>query len=243
MKRFLSHMTMAPLGAVLFVFFLGQLAVASPNSRQLEKQIEKAVGHYYTQPFDITATDNGVVKIRGEVPVLYDRLRVFDIVAQVSGVREIKDEIIVNVPIVADKMIQANILEKISVNHAITEPERIKVDVDNGIVFLRGHVSFYREKLIANTIASWEKGVKGIEDEIQVAGKQTSMNDQELTSELMDILQQKFPHENNVSFSVQDGVVTLKGTTRTLWSEDQLIKGMSGLIGVQKVVSALKLAE
>ncbi len=241
MKRFISLLSMAQSSAVLFVLFVGQLIYAS-DSNQLEKQIQKAVGHYYTQPFSINVTDNGLVKISGEVSVLYDRLRIFDIVAKVSGVREISDEIVVNTPIIADKMIEASILEKIALNHAISEPERIKVAVDNGIVFFTGDVNFYREKLIANTIASWEKGVKGIDDEIQIVLKpQNKISDQNLSSELQEIIHNQFPHESNVSVTVEDGVVTLGGTTSTLWTEDQLVKGVSGVIGVQKVISMLKL--
>ncbi len=241
MKRLLSHSFVA-FGAMLVVLFTGQVLYASPESNQLEKKVRKAIGHYYTQPFDISANDNGIVKIQGEVPVLYDRLRVFDIVAKVDGVREITDEIEVNSPIIADKMIEASILEQLSVNHAISEPEQIKVSVDNGIVFFTGNVNHYREKLVANTIASWEKGVKGIEDEIHVATpKMNAKENADLTSEMQDILHTQFPHESNISVSVQDGVVTLNGTTGTLWTEDQLVKEMSAVIGVQKVVSNLKL--
>jgi osmotically-inducible protein OsmY len=243
MKRLLTQLARVSLGAVLLLLFSGQYIYAASPSHQLAKKVEKALGHYYLEPFSITATDNGVVKIRGEVPVLYDRLRVFDIVAQVNGVREIKDEIVVKAPLVADNMIKAGIVEKIAVHSAISDPERIKVNVDNGVVILKGQVGSYREKLIINTIASWEKGVKGIEDEIQLVGAKTTKSDQELSAELQDILSDRFPHETNVTASVHEGVVTLAGSSQTLWTEDRLVEEISGVIGVQKIINTLKLTE
>jgi osmotically-inducible protein OsmY len=243
MKRLLVQLTRVSLGAALLIFITGQSIHASSKTNPLENQIKKAISHYYAEPFSITATDNGIVTIHGKVPVLYDRLRIFEIVAQIGGVREIKDEVVVDVPMIADKMIEASLIEKIAMNHAISEPERIKVSVDNGVVFLNGNVSLYREKLAANTIASWEKGVKGIEDKITITGAMTKKTDQQLSVELQDILKYQFPHEKNVSVSVQDGVATLTGSTRTLSTADQMVKGLSDVLGVQKVVSSLKLAE
>jgi len=228
--------------AALFFFSMGQIAYAVPQHTQLEKRIDKVISRYYAQNFNIKAADDGTVRIQGDVDALYDRLRVFDIVSKVVGVKKIKNEIVVHTPLLADKVIEANLIEKFKINKAISEPERISVKVDNGIVFLSGEVNFYRERLVANTIASWEQGVKGIEDQIKVVPQPANTRDDRVLETILnDILQYQFPNEKGISLSVHDGVVTLTGMTRTLWTENQIVKEFSSIMGVRDVISSLKL--
>ena len=145
---------------------------------------------------------------------------------------------------IADKIIEASIVEKLGANQAISNPGRIGVAVDNGVVFLSGQVSYYHEKLIANSIVSWEKGVAGIEDQIKVVPNSDKIpSDQQLQQTLQEILQSQFPTERRVTVSAQDGVVTLGGLTKTLWTEDQMVKEISSILGVKKVISNLKLSK
>lgn len=228
--------------AALFFFSMGQIVCAAPQQKQLEKRVEQVIGRYYPQDFNINVTDGGRVRIRGDVDALYDRIRVFDIVSQIVGVKEIENEIVVNSPILPDKVVEAGIIERLGIARVISAPGRISVKVENGIAFLSGEVSYYREKLVANSIASWEQGVKGIKDQIKVAPHPAkAISDQLLDDILNDILQYQFPHEKGISLSVRDGVVTLEGTTRTLWTENQIVKELSSIMGVKDVVSTLKL--
>ncbi len=242
MKTQFMHRYVALSMAVLFVFLMGQTLQASPASNHLQKQVINELELYYPQMFKVNVTDDGTVQVKGEVNVLYDRFRIFDIVSKIPGVQRIKNETVVNAPIVADKVIEANIRDKIDGDYAISDSEPIKVTVDNGIVFLSGQVNSYHEKLMANTIASWEKGAKGIQDNIKVVPHSNmAQNNQEMETKLQDLIKSHYPHDKNVSVSVKDGVVTLKGTTRTLWNEDQLVKEVSNVRGVKDVISQLKL--
>jgi len=242
MKTRFSFSRVVSCFVALFILSMGQLIYAAPSHKQLTKRVEDVISRYYPQEFGIKVSDTGTVRIRGDVNALYDRLRIFDIVSAIRGVQEIENEIVVHSPMLADKAIEASLIEKFRIGNTISEPERISTKVDNGIVFLSGEVNFYRDKLVVNTIASWEPGVKGIEDQIKVVPHPASdRNDLMLEAILLDILQYQFPDENGISLSVQDGVVTLDGTTRTMWRESQVVKELSSIIGVKEVISDLKL--
>jgi len=242
MKTLYSHLCAAYFMTVLLLFSMDQMLNAASKQKGLQKEVEKILGLYYPQESSIKVTDDGLVRIRGEVDALYDRLRAFDVVSKVEGVKQIKNEIDVQVPVVADKVIEAKILEKLGVNQAISEPADIKVTVDKGFVFLSGNVHYYHEKLIANSVVSWEKGVTGIEEDIKVSPNSGVIPDDErLKQVLQDALERWFPTAQNVSLSIRDGVVTLEGKTRTLWMADQIAEELSSIMGVRDVISNLKL--
>jgi osmotically-inducible protein OsmY len=244
MKTLYSHLYGTYCMVMLLLFSMGQMLYATPQQARVEKEVEKVLHLYCPQEFNIKVTGDGLVRIRGDVDVLYDRLRAFDIVSKVEGVKEIQNEIVVQPPIVADKVIEASIVEKLGMNQAISEPAGIKVSVDKGFVFLSGNVHYYHEKLIANSIASWEKGVTGIQDDINVVPNSGKVqDDQTLNRILQEVLQRQFPAEQNVSLSVHDGVVTLEGRARTLWTEDRMAEELSNIMGVREVISNLKLNE
>ncbi|MBN1559033.1 BON domain-containing protein [candidate division KSB1 bacterium] len=168
MKTIHSYLDAAFIAALL-LFSMAQSLHATPERMQIKQKVEKIVNLYCPQDLSIKVTDDGLVQIKGTVPVLYDRLRAFDIISKVQRVRKIENEIVVQTPVIPDKIIEAGIVEKLGINQAISDPGRIDVTVNNG-------------------------------------------------------------------------VVTLEGVTRTLWTEDQMVEELSGILGVQKVISNLKLS-
>lgn len=62
---------------------------------------------------------------------------------------------------------------------------------------------------MAETVASWQKGVKGISNEIEVLPPEKARSDKNLETVLKQIRKYQFPLSENVSISVTDGVVTL----------------------------------
>jgi osmotically-inducible protein OsmY len=105
---------------------------------------------------------------------------------------------------------------------------------------LGGTVSFYREKLMAETVASWEKGVKGIADNIKVLPTAKAVSDANLKIILHDILSDQFPAENNVMFTVSKGIVDLSGTVDILYAKHRIKDEFSSIIGIKKVVNNLQ---
>ncbi len=226
--------------AILLAFLLCALQPAFANSESaLIKKVEKTISLYYPQNFDISVSKGGIVKIKGEVHTLYDRYRVYEIVSKVPGVREIEDDLYVAASMLPDKEIENNIREEFKIVRSILEPERIKVHVDNGIVFLSGEVSFQREKVAAETATSWQQGVKGIENNLKVLPPKVAQNDANLCGFLQDVLKDQFPLEKKVQVTVKNGIVTLTGNVRVLWVRRKIEKEFSRIIGVKKVVNKL----
>ncbi len=141
---------------------------------------------------------------------LFDRLRIFEIVAKVPGVKFIVNNLDVITDMIPDKMILNNILNQLGKILSILEPIRIKVSVTNGFVFLTGEVSYYREKIMTETVASWQQGVKGIENEITVLPSQKAVSDDKLKIILQEILKNHFGIEKTVTFMVRNRTVTFK---------------------------------
>ena len=212
------------------------------TAKQLEDRVLTELGRYYDQEFDVSATDDGEVTIRGAVPTYYDKVRIFEIVGKIRGVKKIRDFVEIDTEPVPDETIQSKIDEELHLAHSIIEPDRIKVRVDNGIVFLSGEVSFYREKLAAQTLASWQKGVKGVVNEIKVLPPNKAVSDDNLRFVLREVLKNQFPSvEKEVKFAVKNGVVTLTGRVHTLWERSKIEEEFSRVRGVRKVVNNLKI--
>ncbi len=213
------------------------------TGKQLKIKIEDVLARYYEEPFDITATDNGEVTIKGTVHTLYDKLRVFEIVSKIRGVRVIHNLLNVDTPTLPDDIIQSNIENELHIVRSILEPDRIKVHVDNGIVFLSGEVSFYREKLAAETVASWQKGVLGIVNNIKVLPPKKAVSDDNLRFILREVLKDQFPTvQDQVKFTVNKGVVTVTGRVHTMWEKKNITDEFSRIRGVRKVINNLKIA-
>ena len=230
---------------VFTIFLLStQLVFSNDVAKGLAEKVRSKINNsYIADNFQITSTNNGRVEIKGEVKTLYDRLNIFDLVAKVPGVKEITDDLIVQSPILPDKVIEANIISEIKLVKSILEPDRIHVHVDKGDVILTGEVSFYREKLLAETVASWQAGVKSISNEIKVLSSNKAVSDDNLKVELGEILKNQFPLSNELTFEIKNGIVTLNGKAYSLWDKRHIAKEFSGVIGVKQVINNLKVQE
>jgi osmotically-inducible protein OsmY len=114
----------------------------------------------------------------------------------------------------------------------------VKSTVDgSGIVTLTGTVDLYEHKADAERRASKVKGVKGVRDEIEVAGP--TVPDQELQQKLVEKLQYDRVGYGNlfnaISVNVQNGVVTLAGHARTYPDRDSALGLVSTFPGVKGV--------
>ena len=210
------------------------------GNETLIERISTAIPYYYQNDINVTVENNGIVKLEGNVNTLYDKDRIFEIVARIPGVSEIKNDILIKSALIPDDEIRNNIIQEMKLVSAISEPGRIKVTVNDGIVFLDGTVSYYREKMMAKSIASWQKGVKGIQNNLVVLPPSAARSDENLQKMLSQVMEYNFPLEHNVTFKVKDGVVTLNGTTTTLWAKNNIPEEFSKIIGIKKVKNNLK---
>ena len=116
----------------------------------------------------------------------------------------------------------------------------VKATVDSsGVATLTGTVDLYEYKADAEKRAAKVKGVKGVRDQIEVAGP--TVPDQELQQKLVEKLQyDRVGYElgntfNAISVGVQNGVVTLGGHARTYPDRDSALGLVSTFPGVKGV--------
>jgi hyperosmotically inducible periplasmic protein len=114
----------------------------------------------------------------------------------------------------------------------------VKVSVDNnGIATLTGTVDLYEYKMDADKRVHKVKGIRGVRNEIEVAGP--TVPDQELLSKLQEKLQYDRVGYGNafnaIGVSVQNGAVTLSGHARTDVDKDSALALVSTYPGVKEV--------
>jgi osmotically-inducible protein OsmY len=146
----------------------------------------------------------------------------------------------VNTPLVPDDIIRDNIRRALRDNSVILEPDKISVGVDQGLVILKGSVSYSNEKLMAETVSSWQDGVHGIDNEITVLLPRQVKTDENLKSILNEIVKNKFPLvKDRVSVNVKNGEVTLTGEVESPWEKISMKKEFMRVVGVKDVVENL----
>lgn len=227
---------------VLLLFLFTQLLSAQTNQLSLADKVRDAIQNEYATDIFVTANNNGRVNLTGSVNTLYDKLRVYQIVSKVDGVNEISDNLGLPDIIIPDDIIKSNILESLAIDSEILEPDKIDVEVDNGIVFLRGQISYKDEKLTAETISAWEKGVKGIENELKVETPVVAKSDKNIESVVNEIIKNRFSlGENTIDATTDNGTVVLTGLAANRWEKYNIRNEIDKIPGVKNVINNLEL--
>lgn len=240
LKRLISIKSLLFLSTMLSLMVTNR-GVSQIDTGKLVTDVENKIENYYTENFKISADKNGIVSISGEVNTLFDKLKIGELVSEVKGVKEIHNNIQVQNVITADDIIKANIENETKLNDAILEPEKIKIEVNNGVVTLSGTVSYFREKLMMQTIASWQDGVSDLIDRISVMSPSAAKSDANLTEIIIDLLNKNFPLEKNIMFDINNGSVNLYGTVNDLYAKNHIQEDIQRIIGVKNVVNEMKI--
>ena len=236
---------------MLITFLFAPYISSHINPQKLNDEVTSAISsRYYANNVNVTIKNDGWVDLTGQVKSLYDKDRIFEIASHVHGVKRITNEINVvasttpgntNADILPDDEIRQNILYSIKMDAAIDQPQNIKVAVDNHLAVLSGTVDFYREKLIAETLASQTLGVYAIQNDIKVVPVNQAFSDSDIKAALESVLHNEFPliNSNDVNISVNNGFVTLTGTVSSMWVKDNMEDEFSSIGGVQGVIDKL----
>ena len=123
------------------------------------------------------------------------------------------------------------------------EFQQVTVKSNNGIVTLRGTVEKYQAKVNAEKKAKKIAGVKEVDDQIQVGGKDIP------DAQLQATLNRKLAYDrygyghvfNQVVATVQDGRVTLDGQVRWQPDKDSALGLVNNEAGVKDVVDRIKI--
>ncbi|MBN2105172.1 BON domain-containing protein [bacterium] len=225
--------------SILALSFIITQAVIGAGDKISINKIEAALGNEGYDTVNASVMKEGTVELEGTVDLMYDKLRVFEIASQFPNVNKISNQVIVNAALLPDEIIKNNIIDELNYIYTIKDPDDIGVTVANGIVKLTGEVDFYREKMMAQTAASWQKGVKGIINEIKITPSVERYTDANIKDMVHEILNNRYPFQYNVRVMVEEGVVTLTGKTTNLWAKHAIEEDIAHLIGVVDIVNGL----
>src|SRR5882757_1301504 len=140
-----------------------------------------------------------------------------------------------------DAQIQADVMKALE-NKRFKD---VKASVKNGVVTLTGTVDVYSAKLDADNRAHHRKNVKGVENQIEVAGP--TIDD----TTLRDKLAEKLAYDrvgygttafNAFTIGVQNGTVTLGGTAYGPSDKDSALSLVANYPGVKDVVDNIEVA-
>ena len=208
--------------------------------RSLKKSVEKAYYKYYTEPVKVTVPQTGTVQLNGNAETYWDKLNVFSIIAKVKGVIRITNNLSVKTETIPDEMIRSDIENQILSNRTISDPDKIKVKVTNGLVFLTGTVHFYHEAMVAEQVASWWKGVKSVDNQLDILPPSDAETDGNLADVVREVIKENFPQDSkNVEIHLSNLVLTLNGTVDTLWLKHAIEGEVHGIVGLKEVVNNL----
>jgi osmotically-inducible protein OsmY len=135
----------------------------------------------------------------------------------------------------SDAQLQADVQKKLNNGKF----KNVTVAVQGAEVTLTGTVDVYQTKLDADNKAHHVKGVKGVDNEIQVAGK--DVPDAQLYAQLGKKLaydRAGWPDQafNNITLGVSNGVVSLGGSTAVPWAKESALAVVQNTAGVKDVV-------
>jgi len=234
-------------------FFATSDIMAVDKPEELADKVRKTLYHRYHGDLDqfdpakghinveVSVTEDGKVILDGQTSTLYDKYRVFNIASRVPGVTEISNQLVVDTPPIPEAQIKQELRNAMQQNRALIEKDRINISVDDGVVTLSGKVSYFKEKEMVQTMASWQKGVKAIDNNIEVIRPEKAMSDANLKKVLGELLENQFPtDQGDVTFTVENGIVTLKGKVNNLWHKREIAEEFSEVIGVTQVHNFLK---
>ena len=140
-----------------------------------------------------------------------------------------------------DAQIQADVMKALD-NKRFKD---VKTSVENGVVTLTGTVDIYSAKVDADNKTHHRKNVKGVENQIQVAGPVV----EDVT--LRDKLAERLAYDrvgygttafNSFTIGVQNGAVTLGGTAYGPSDKDSAVSLVENYPGVKDVIDNIEVA-
>lgn len=133
-----------------------------------------------------------------------------------------------------DVAVQQNVTQRLQDKK---EFRNVQASVDDGIVTLTGNVDLYQQKLDAAKNIRKADHVQGVRNLIVVS---TNVPDEQIVAKLQrKLYYDRIGYDNRFNYvaaSVQDGVATLSGDTRTDVSRDSALYLASTMPGVKEVV-------
>ncbi len=178
---------------------------------------------------------DGEVTLKGEAANLLQKQRAERVASRVKGVRLVHNEMKVKDSGMSDVQVRNDVIAALA-NDPATDSWEIKPQVDGGEVTLEGRVESYAERALAEKVAMSVKGVRDVENKIDV-DYVTYRPDSEIRQDILQRLHWNARvHDGQVDVKVNDGKVTLSGAVGSYY-EHATAEGLAWVAGVKNVTS------
>ncbi len=195
------------------------------NSEEMKKEVvDQLYWDVRLDASDIEVTvDNNRVTLTGTVPSFQARNAAVEDAYAIPGVFAVDDNISVRYvePLPPDEEIETRIRSSLEWN-ADVKSDRIEVQVDDGVVTLRGKANTLWEKLEAENVTSSIKGATYVVNNIAVVPT-GDVVDEQIAARVTEALERGFLVDaDKIDVTVQDGVVILEGKVPS-WNSRNLV--------------------
>lgn len=236
-RRIPRHAT--ALTAVIALFAAGSRPVEASPAMTNQAISDKIDDELLLDPAVIpskleVSTADGIVTLSGEVTNILAKERAARVAQTVKGVRAVVNQIEVGESATRpDSQIRRDV-EAALQNDPATESYKITTSVEDGVVTLSGTVSSFQERELTKTVAKGVRGVKAIDDQIDV-DYATDRTDIEIEDEVAEALRWNTHVDDfSIDVSVSDGEVALSGTVGSA-AEKRMAESDARVAGVTSV--------
>ncbi len=124
------------------------------------------------------------------------------------------------------------------------DESQIEISIKDGIVTLKGCVSTYPEKILAEIETQMVPGIKSIINEIEVKflGSYEIPSDQDIKEAMFCLLDSNSEIDSNIVYvSVDNGIVLLEGIVNSFWKREKILKMASQISGVLSISNMISI--
>ncbi len=167
---------------------------------------------------------NGIVTLTGNISAYPKKLAARDAAHRVWGVLDVVDDMKIRIPTIWERTDEdvAKAVRNALKWDVLVPDDKITTTVSNGTVTLQGSVNTWMQRYDTERCVQRLTGVKGVINQITVAGPQVDPT--KIKREIEDALERQTEREaKRIGVAVRDGVVTLTGTLRS-WGEKNAIE-------------------
>ncbi len=203
-----------------------------------------------THNISIDERSAGIITLNGNVSSDKDRVTIEKVARDISGVREVRNNLVVDPSFVAvregynsssydQRGIASEITSRISSSQDLRD-YRINVDAIGGAVTLRGEVDNESERIAAENMARNTRGVTSVRNEIIIA--HAARSDFQISQNVREALRRRTDIDlRNVDIMTRDAIVTLRGSQNSNRDIDNLVSITRRVPSVRDVRNELTL--
>ena len=225
------------IGALLWATASAAAPAPQPEPSRADAKLRSAIQERFLDDARVRASEveiqviNGVVTLRGDVPTLAERAAAIKVASRVKGVQAVRNEVHIRPPRIADRLIQAAVLERIRTASDVTG-SRTVVRVRNQVVTLEGTyptlASMDRVVAAAGEVA----GVRDIVVRTQVRPVVLRPDVQVRAAIASSLINDGGVDARTIRVGVRDGRAVLEGTVGSpaeWFRADEIVRNITGV--------------